>query len=214
MTRSGIVILVSGRGSNMQAILEAVRDGVIATTIRAVVSNNPEAEALQSAHAAGFPTKVVSHRDYATREAFDRALAHAIDEYAPQLVVLAGFMRILTTDFIQRYQGRMINIHPSLLPQFPGLHTHQQAIEAGVTRHGATVHFVTPEVDSGPIIAQASVPVAPGDTAQTLAARVLLEEHRIYPVAIRWFIEGRLSVADRRVLLDGVVRQEQGLVSP
>ncbi len=212
-TRSGLVILVSGRGSNMQAILEAVRSGTIPTTIRAVVSNNTDAEALKNADAAGLPTQVVSHRDYLTRASFDQALAQTIDRYDPQLVVLAGFMRVLTADFIQHFAGRMINIHPSLLPQFPGLNTHQRAIDARVTRHGASVHFVTPEVDSGPIIAQASVPVLADDTPATLSARVLEQEHRLYPLAIRWFIDGRLTVRAGRVLLDGATQVDQGLVT-
>jgi phosphoribosylglycinamide formyltransferase-1 len=210
-TPPGIVILISGRGSNMRAILEAVQGGNLAADIRAVISNNPDADGLSIARAAGVPTQIVAHREYATREAFDTALAAAIDRYAPTLVVLAGFMRILTDQFIRHYDGRLINIHPSLLPQFPGLNTHQRALDAGAARHGASVHFVTPDVDAGPIIVQASVPVLAGDTAATLAARVLDEEHRIFPLAVKWFLDGRLTVRDGRVLLDGAVRAEQGL---
>jgi len=208
----GLVILVSGRGSNMQAILEAARAGAIPATVRAVISNDPAAEAVRIAQAAGVPIQIIPHRDYTTREDFDRALARAIDDYDPQLIVLAGFMRILTTEFIRSYEGRLMNIHPSLLPEFPGLNTHRRALAAGAARHGATVHFVTPEVDAGPIIVQAAVPVRPGDTPETLALRVLEEEHRIYPLAVRWLIEGRLSVRNGTVLLDGAVRAEQGLV--
>lgn len=213
MSRTGLVILVSGRGSNLGAILDAVRTGTIPTTVRAIISNNPDADALNIAAAANIPTDVIPHRDYVSRDAFDKALAQAIDRHNPQLIVLAGFMRILTDAFIRRYQERLINIHPSLLPAFPGLDTHRRALEAGVSHHGATVHFVTPEVDAGPIIAQARVPVLAGDTPAMLAERVLKEEHRIYPLAIRWLVEGRLSVRDGRVLLDGRLSPEQGLVS-
>lgn len=208
----GIVILISGRGSNLQAIIDAVRAGELAADIRAVISNNPDAPGLVLARTAGLPCEVVNHRDYAQRADFDRALRERIDHYAPSLVVLAGFMRVLGVPFIEHYAGRMINIHPSLLPAFPGLNTHARAIAAGARRHGATVHFVTPEVDGGPIVAQTEVPVLPHDTADTLAARVLAVEHRLYPKAIRWFLEGRLSVRDKRVLLDGKISVEQGLI--
>ncbi len=214
MKRQGIVILISGRGSNMQAILEATRTGDFPAEICAVISSNADAAGLKIAQAASIPTQVVSHRDYQTREALDEAFAHVIDRYHPQLVVLAGFMRILTANFIRRYQNQLINIHPSLLPQFPGLRTHERALAAGVKQHGATVHFVTPDVDAGPIIIQATVPVLPNDTPATLAARVLEQEHRIYPLAIRWFMEGRLTIRDGKVLLDGEQRPEQGLVEP
>ncbi len=212
--KPGLVILVSGRGSNMQAILEAVYNGTIPAEVRAIISNDAEAEALKNARTTAIPTQVVSHRNYPTREDFDRALAQAIDRYDPQLVVLAGFMRILTAEFIRHYEGRLINIHPSLLPQFRGLDTHRRALEAGAQQHGATVHFVTPNVDAGPVIAQAVVPILPNDTPATLAARVLAEEHRLYPLAIRWFVEGRLAIRDDQVLFDGAVRAEQGLVTP
>lgn len=194
-----IVILISGRGSNMEAIVRAAQAERWPVRIAAVISNRADAKGLRFAAESGIPTAVVPSRDHATREAFDRALQQAIDRFAPDLVVLAGFLRILTTPFVQHYAGRMLNIHPSLLPSFPGLATHRQALTAGVKLHGATVHFVTPELDHGPIVAQAAVPVLPGDTEEMLAARVLEQEHIIYPRAVRWFIEGRLSVIDGRV---------------
>jgi phosphoribosylglycinamide formyltransferase-1 len=189
-----IVILISGRGTNMQAIVEAAKSEGWPARIAAVISNRANAEGLAFAARHGIPTAVVSNKDFASREAFDHALRAEIDGYAPHLVVLAGFMRILTAPFVEHYAGRMLNIHPSLLPSFPGLATHQQALAAGVTIHGATVHFVTADLDHGPIVAQATVPVLPEDNEQTLAARVLLQEHVIYPRAIRMFVEGRLSV--------------------
>jgi phosphoribosylglycinamide formyltransferase-1 len=213
MKRPGLVILISGRGSNMQAILEAVRAGRLPAEVRAVISNEPQAAGLKIAQAAGVPTHVVPHRNAPGRADFEAALSRQIDEYAPALVVLAGFMRVLSGDFVRRYSGRLVNIHPSLLPEFPGLRTHERALESGAKRHGASVHFVTSEVDSGPVIVQAAVPVRPGDTPEKLAQRVLKEEHRIYPLAIRWFVEGRLSLRDGRVLLDGKVQPEQGLIS-
>lgn len=186
-----IVILVSGRGSNMQAIVDAAIPGA---RIAAVISNRPDASGLAFAAERGIETAVVDHKAYADRATFDQALAGCIDGYQPDLVVLAGFMRVLTDDFVRRYEGRLINIHPSLLPSFPGLHTHRRALEAGVRVHGATVHFVTATLDCGPIIVQAVVPVLPGDDEARLAARVLAQEHRIYPQAVRWFVDGRLSV--------------------
>lgn len=209
--KPGIVVLISGRGSNLHAIIDAVRAGQIRGEIRAVISNNPGAAGLTHARAASIPAHVVDHRSYPTRAAFDQALVELIDRHAPQLLVLAGFMRILTPEFIRHYTGRLINIHPSLLPAFPGLNTHARALAAGVRAHGATVHFVTTDVDAGPIIIQASVPVLPGDDPEQLADRVLQQEHRIFPLAIRWFLEGRLRVEGRRVLLDGAERPEQGL---
>jgi phosphoribosylglycinamide formyltransferase-1 len=207
----GLVVLISGRGSNLAAILDAVRRGDIPARVRAVLSNNADAPGLAAARAAGVPTEVVDHRRFPNRAAYDRALMGAIDAYAPQLVVLAGFMRILGAEFIDHYAGRMINIHPSLLPCFPGLNTHARAIESGAREHGATVHFVTHDVDAGPVIVQAVVPVLADDSPETLAARVLEQEHRIYPLAIAWFLAGRLSVRDGRVLLDGATRPEQAL---
>ena len=182
------VILISGRGSNMQALVEAAPG----LDFRAVVSNRPAAAGLAWAGGRGIAPRVVDHKAHATREAFDAALANAVDEFAPDYLFLAGFMRILTAGFIDRYPRRILNIHPSLLPSFPGLDTHRRAMEAGVKLHGATVHFVTPALDHGPILVQAAVPVLESDTEETLAARVLAQEHRIYPQAARWLAEGRV----------------------
>lgn len=195
-----IVILISGRGSNMEAILRVAAAEQWPAQIAAVISNKPDAAGLDTARTAGIPAVVVNHKEFAGREAFDDALAATIDTYAPDLVVLAGFMRILTPGFVSRYFGRLINIHPSLLPSFPGLHTHQQALDAGVKFHGATVHFVTAELDHGPIIAQAAVPVLDSDDEDTLSSRVLEQEHKIYPQAVRDLIEGRLVLKDGRVV--------------
>ena len=192
-----VVVLISGRGSNMQALLEA---GI---PVSAVISNIAGAAGLAVAARRGVATGVVEHRRFATREAFDAALAAEIDRHAPRLVALAGFMRVLTPGFVARYAGRLVNIHPSLLPEFPGLDTHARALAAGVKRHGCTVHFVTSELDHGPIIAQASVPVLPGDTPDTLAARVLQQEHQLYPRAIRWFLDGELVIEGDKVRVKG-----------
>jgi phosphoribosylglycinamide formyltransferase-1 len=186
--KSGVV-LISGRGSNMRSIVEA-RTGL---DIRAVISNRPDAKGLEWARSQSLPTQVVDHKAFPTREAFEGALAQAIEPLRPDVILLAGFMRIFTPEFTARFPRRILNIHPSLLPSFPGLHTHRQALEAGVKLHGCTVHFVTPSLDSGPIVIQAAVPVLPGDTEETLAARVLEAEHRIYPQAVRWLIEGRIE---------------------
>ncbi len=194
-----IVILISGRGSNMEAVVRAAQAEQWPARIAAVISNRADARGLEFAAAHGIATAVVPNKDYASREAFDAALAEAIDAFAPDLVVLAGFMRILTPGFVERYAGRMLNIHPSLLPHFPGLHTHEAALAAGHAQHGATVHFVTAELDHGPMVDQVAVPVLPGDTAQTLSARVLEQEHVLYPRAIRWFIEDKLQVEDGQV---------------
>lgn len=207
-----IVILVSGRGSNMQAIVDAAIPGA---RIATVISNRPDASGLAFAAERGIETAVVDHKAYADRATFDQALAGCIDGYRPDLVVLAGFMRVLTDDFVRRYEGRLINIHPSLLPSFPGLHTHRRALEAGVRVHGATVHFVTATLDCGPIIVQAVVPVLPGDDEARLAARVLAQEHRIYPQAVRWFVDGRLSVDGQgRVHLAGEGDHAVGFTVP
>ena len=195
-----IVILVSGRGSNMQAIVRACRAEQWPAQVVGVLSNRPDAEGLAWARDAGLPALALDHRAYAGRDAFDAALAEAIEAWAPDLVVLAGFMRILGDAFVQRFAGRLVNVHPSLLPAFTGLHTHQRAIAAGCKLAGATVHFVTPALDHGPIIAQAAVPVMPDDTPESLSARVLEAEHVIYPRAVRWFVEGQLAVEN------GVVR--------
>ena len=196
-----LVILISGRGSNMEAIVRAAIPGV---RIAAVISNRPAAAGLAFAADHGIATEVVDHTAHGSRESFDAALASAVDAHAPDLVVLAGFMRVLGDGFVARYEGRLINIHPSLLPSFPGLHTHRRALEAGVRVHGATVHFVTAKLDCGPIVIQAVVPVAADDDEASLAERVLREEHRIYPQAVRWFAEGRAEIEDGKVRLSGV----------
>ncbi len=198
---TSIVILISGRGSNMEAIVKAAQNEAWPAKIAAVISNRPEAGGLDFAKSHGIETAVLDHRAYKDRTSFDAKLVELIDSYKPDLVVLAGFMRILTGDFVRHYEGRLLNIHPSLLPLFPGLHTHEQALEAGVSEHGATVHFVTEALDHGPIVIQASVPVLPGDTPDTLAKRVLKQEHVIYPRAVRWFIDNRLSISENRVLV-------------
>ena len=182
--------------------------------VRAVISNRPDAQGLEWAASRGIETKVVDHKAFSTREAFDAALADAIDGHGAHLIVLAGFMRILTDGFIARYPRRIVNIHPSLLPSFPGLHTHARALEAGVKVHGATVHVVTPALDNGPIVAQGVVPVMPGDTEELLSARVLEVEHRIYPEAIRWFVEGRIQFAGDVVEVRGSGVSSDYLVSP
>ena len=205
------MVLISGRGSNLQAIIDAVNAGRLPAEIRAVIGNQPSAPGLARARTAGIPTHTIGHRDFATREQFDQALMRQIDFYHPQIVVLAGFMRILGKAFIDHYTGRLINIHPSLLPAFPGLNTHARALHSGASHHGASVHFVTHAVDGGPVIIRAAVPVLPDDTRETLAERVLREEHRIYPMAIGWFLADRLSIENGRVLLDGQQRPEQGL---
>jgi phosphoribosylglycinamide formyltransferase 1 len=192
-----IVVLISGRGSNMQALLDA------RLPVGAVISNRADAKGLAVAAARGVAAGVVEHRAFPAREAFEAALGREIDRYAPRLVALAGFMRVLTPAFVSRYAGRMLNIHPSLLPAFPGLHTHERALAAGVKTHGCTVHFVTEALDHGPIVIQAAVPVRPGDTAETLAARVLEQEHVIYPRAVRWFLDGKLVIADGKVRVKG-----------
>ena len=192
-----VVVLISGRGSNMRALLDA------GLPVGAVISNRADAEGLKLASARGVATGVVEHRAHATREAFDAALAEQIERHRPRLVALAGFMRILTPGFVARFRERMLNIHPSLLPAFPGLDTHERALAAGVKVHGCTVHFVTAELDHGPIVAQAAVPVRSGDAAAALAARVLELEHVIYPRAVRWFLEGRLALADGVVRVQG-----------
>jgi phosphoribosylglycinamide formyltransferase-1 len=183
-----VVVLISGRGSNMHALVEA------GLPVSAVISNRADAKGLDFARQRGIATAVVEHRSFAGREAFEQALAAEIDRFAPRLVALAGFMRVLTPGLVGRYRERMLNIHPSLLPAFAGLHTHERALEAGVKVHGCTVHFVTAELDAGPIVIQAAVAVRAGDTAETLAVRVLAQEHVIYPRAVRWFLDGRLVI--------------------
>ncbi len=196
------VVLLSGRGSNFKALLEAD----LPVTFTAAISNRPDAAGLEYARARGIPAIALDHKHYQTREEFDAALIHAIDGTGADLVILAGYMRILTKAFVEHYAGRLINIHPSLLPMFPGLRTHEAALREGVKIHGCTVHFVTAELDHGPIIIQAAVPVLPDDGPDSLAARVLAQEHRIYPQAVRWFAEGKLAISDGRVNVreDGV----------
>ncbi len=206
-----IVILISGRGSNLLAILEAR----LPLTVAAVISNEPQAGGLATAKQHGIPTRVVDHRLHRERSTFDEALSAEIDVFKPDLVVLAGFMRILSAAFVGRYRGRLINIHPSLLPAFTGLHTHRRALAAGVKLHGCTVHFVTPELDHGPIVIQAAVPVMEGDSEQSLAARVLAEEHRVYPQAVRWFCEDRLNITPQGLVTLKAAQAASGaLVSP
>ncbi len=205
-----IVILISGRGSNMLSILDAN----LPVEVAAVISNRRDAAGLASAHARGIKTLAVEHRDYASREAFDAALAEKIDELSPDYVILAGFMRILGNDFVRRYAGRLLNIHPSLLPAFPGTATHRRALEEGVKIHGCTVHFVTEKLDHGAIVIQAAVPVLETDTEEMLATRVLKQEHRIYPEAIRWLAAGRLKVEGTRVCIGTPGTPKGTLISP
>lgn len=191
-----IVVLISGNGSNLQAIIDAIHVGLPAE-IRAVISNNPQAYGLSRAREAGIPAEVIDHHDYPSRDAFDQGLRSRIDHYQPKLLVLAGFMRILTDEFVKHYHGRMINIHPSLLPRYQGLNTHQRVLDAGDDIHGVSVHFVTSELDSGPVILQAEIPVHANDDADTLAQRIHEQEHIIYPQVIRWFAEGRLRLQEK-----------------
>jgi len=206
-----VVVLISGRGSNLQALLDA---RLPCARIAAVISNRADAAGLETARRHGIPTDVVVHRDHPDRAAFDAALAEVIDRHHPDLVVLAGFMRILTADFVARYQGRLINIHPSLLPAYGGLATHERALADGVKIHGCTVHFVTSDLDHGPVVIQAAVPVLEDDTPETLGARVLREEHRIYPQAVRWFCEDRLRLSDDGKVRLGLPAQAEPLIFP
>lgn len=201
-----VVVLLSGTGSNLQALIDSIaQDRAVpaAARIAAVISNRSDALGLQRARDAGIATRVLAHGGFEDREAFDQALMALIDAFNADLVVLAGFMRILSPAFVRHYQGRLLNIHPSLLPKYKGLHTHQRALEAGDREHGCSVHFVTEELDGGPLVVQAVVPVVASDTAQTLAQRVHAQEHQIYPLAVRWFAEGRLCLGDQGAMLDG-----------
>jgi len=211
-TPRSVVCLISGRGSNLEALLRTARaenwradPGV---EVAAVISNQTQARGLQVARDHGIVASVLPHANFASREAFDAALAEAIDPHQPALIVLAGFMRLLTPAFVSRYRGRLLNIHPSLLPAFPGLHTHRRALQAGVRLHGATVHFVSEQVDGGPIVAQAAVAVRPGDTEEALAARVLAQEHVLLPRCVRWILEGRVRLDGERVTVQGIESQE------
>lgn len=214
VVKTRCVVLISGRGSNLSAILQAAQAPGYPATVVGVVSNKADAAGLQLARDAGISVSVLPNADYADRASYDQALQTAVDAYAPDLVILAGFMRILTPEFVAHYAGRMINIHPSLLPSFTGLHTHQRALDAGVRLHGCTVHFVTAELDHGPIIVQAAVSVGDGDDAESLAARVLKLEHQLYPMAVRWFAEGRLTVVGQRVLLSNEDVTSNALIVP
>jgi len=205
-----IVVLISGRGSNLQSILDARLDAQIA----AVISNNPAARGIDIARSAGVDTAVIDHRAFPDRASFEAVLADKVDSYRPDLLVLAGFMRILTEGFIKRYRNRIMNIHPSLLPAFPGVDTHRRALQEGVRIHGCTVHFVTPDLDHGPIVVQAAVPVLPGDDEDRLAARVLEQEHRIYPEAIRWYLDGRLKFDGNRVTVSAGRSAPDAMVCP
>ncbi len=204
-----LVVLISGRGSNLQAILDQAASGELPVEVAAVISNRPGVAGLERARQAGVPALELDHKNFPDRPTFEAALIELIDRHRPDLVALAGFMRLLTASFTEHYQGRLLNIHPSLLPKFRGLHTHERALAAGETEHGASIHFVTAELDGGPVIVQARVPVLSGDDPDTLAARVLEQEHRLYPLAIRWFAEGRLRLDGEQVLFD-----EQSLAQP
>ena len=204
-----LVVLISGRGSNLKAILDAISTDDLPVVVTAVVSDRPQAPGLDYARAANIHTLALDAADYPDRNDYDRALRGLIDRFEPDLVALAGFMRILTPAFVQHYRGRLINIHPSLLPEFRGLNTHQRALDQGVDEHGASVHFVTEELDGGPVIVRVRVPVLPGDDAERLAARVLEQEHRLYPQAIRWLAEGRVSLNGETLLFDRKPLQQQ-----
>lgn len=203
--RPRLVVLISGSGSNLQAIMDAVANGKLSATLAAVISNRPDAYGLQRAADASIATTTIDHTQFDCRETFDAALQETIDSYQPDLLVLAGFMRILTPAFVTHYTGRMLNIHPSLLPLYKGVRTHQRALDDGAKEHGVSVHFVTPELDGGPVIMQAKIPVLPSDTAESLAQRVLVQEHVIYPRVLKWFAEGRLKLEGNQVVLDGKV---------
>ena len=205
-----VVVLLSGTGSNLQALIDSTRTGDSPARIAAVISNRSDAYGLQRARDAGIATRTLDHKAFEGREAFDSALVELIDAFNPKLVVLAGFMRILSADFVRHYAGRLLNIHPSLLPKYKGMHTHQRALDAGDSEHGCSVHFVTEELDGGPLVVQAVVPVESDDSAQTLAQRVHTQEHRIYPLAVRWFAEGRLILGKQGALLDGQLLAASG----
>jgi len=198
-----VVVLISGSGSNLQALIDGVATGDLPIEIAAVISNRPDVFGLTRAAQAGIPTSVLDHKGFASREDFDQELMRTIDAYKPGLIVLAGFMRILTAEFTQHYLGRMLNIHPSLLPKYQGLHTHQRAIDANESQHGVTVHFVTAELDGGPAIVQAVVPVLENDDAGLLAKRVQRQEHVIYPLAVKWFAQGKLQMVNGKAELKG-----------
>lgn len=205
-----IVVLVSGNGSNLQAIIDACQSNQINGKVVTVISNQPNVYSLIRAKQANIPSHVINHKAFISREEFDDKVQQQIDCYQPDLIVLAGYMRILTTDFVQHYAGKMLNIHPSLLPKYPGLHTHRRAIEAGDKEHGTTVHFVTEDLDGGPIILQAKVPIFDNDTEQDVTERVLTQEHRIYPLVVKWFCDNRLNMQDGKAYLDGKLISSAG----
>ncbi|RTE66450.1 phosphoribosylglycinamide formyltransferase [Amphritea opalescens] len=211
MAEKSIVVLISGSGSNLQAIIDAIASGQINGRIAAVLSNKTGVFGLERARAAGIPQIVINHNDYDSREHFDTAMIEAIDTYTPDLIVLAGFMRILSAEFVRHYQGRMLNIHPSLLPKYKGLHTHQRALDAGDAQHGCTVHFVTEELDGGPLAIQAPLDILPTDNADSLQQRIHHAEHNIYPLAVEWFCADRLALSvSGSVQLDGSILQPEG----
>jgi phosphoribosylglycinamide formyltransferase-1 len=210
--KTDIVILISGGGSNLQSFIDACNRGVLDGRIAAVISNKANVKGLERAKIANIPSFIVDHNTFPTRDAFDLELATVVNMFKPDLVILAGFMRILTASFVNQYVGRMINIHPSVLPAYPGLNTHQRAIDAKDTIAGATVHFVTPELDGGPPVLQATVPIEKQDTAELLGARVLNVEHKIYPIVAQWFCQGRLTLRHNKVFHDGVEIDEKGLL--
>ena len=214
MSAHRIAILISGRGSNLQAFIDAIENGQLDAEIALVVSNNPQAQGLEKATSAGINTQCINHRNFSNREDFDGALVTCLNAEQIDLVILAGFMRILTPVFIDTFAGRLLNIHPSLLPKYPGLNTHQRALDAGDTVAGVTVHFVTAELDGGPAILQATVPVIDGDTAETLAQRVIVEEHIIYPIAAQWFLQGRLKLTEQGAIFDGQALPATGACNP
>lgn len=207
-----VVVLISGSGSNLQALIDSIAHDGNPARISAVISNRADAYGLQRAQDAGIATQVLDHKQFDGREAFDAALVQTIDAFNPQLVVLAGFMRILTPGFVRHYAGRLLNIHPSLLPKYKGLHTHQRALEAGDSEHGCSVHFVTEELDGGPLVVQAVIPVQSDDSPTSLAQRVHQQEHRIYPLAVRWFAEGRLRLGAQGAMLDGQALPDSGQI--
>jgi len=213
MATKKIVVLISGSGTNLQAIVDKLHNQPLdneQTEIVAVISNKSDAYGLQRASEANIPAITVASKDSNSREAFDALLSTEIDKHQPDLIILAGFMRILTTEFVNKYQGKMLNIHPSLLPKYPGTNTHQRAIDAGDEVHGVSVHFVTPDLDSGPTILQAKVPVFSEDTAEDLSERVLTQEHQIYPLVAQWFLAGRLAMQDNKAVLDGITLPVNG----
>lgn len=212
MKPRGIVVLLSGSGTNFQAIINAYQKGDIDQPICAVISNNSEAKGLLRASKIGIPAITLDHRSFPDRKTYDWHLQELIDKFNPKLIVLAGFMRILSPEFVQHYEGRMINIHPALLPEFRGLHTHERAIESGVKRHGATVHFVTSELDDGPNIIQSGLDMEPADTPESLASRVLILEHQIYPLSIEWFLKDRIMMKENQCFMDDQLLPNSGYV--